>query len=70
MTSFFKETYNTRLQKRCEDNSLTHPELDPGLQIKAGSSDGPYRNQVHGISNTTIENMVVVYQPLALRNWV
>jgi hypothetical protein len=44
MISFFKETYNTRLQERCGGNSSTHPELDPGLWIEAGSTDGPYRN--------------------------
>jgi len=36
---------------------LTHPEFDPDLWIKVGSSGGPDKNQVYWLSNTTAENL-------------
>jgi hypothetical protein len=36
---------------------LTHPEFDPDLWMEVGSSDGPNKNRVYGLSNTTAENL-------------
>jgi septal ring factor EnvC (AmiA/AmiB activator) len=36
---------------------LTHPEFDPDLWMEVGSSGGPNKNQVYGLSNTTAENL-------------
>jgi hypothetical protein len=36
---------------------LTHPEFDPDLWMEVGSSGGPDKNQVYGLSNTTAENL-------------
>jgi len=53
----FQETYNNRLRERYGDNTLTHPEFDPDLWMEVGSSGGPDKNQVYGLSNTTADNL-------------
>jgi len=53
----FQETYNSRLRERYKDNPSTHPDFDPDLWMKVGSSGGPEKNQVYGLSNTTAENL-------------
>ena len=54
---FFQETYNNRLRERYGDDTLTHPEFDPDLWMEVGSSGGPDKNQVYGLSNTTADNL-------------
>jgi hypothetical protein len=39
------------------DDPLTHPEFDPDLWMEVGSSGGPDKNRVYGLSNTTAENL-------------
>jgi len=47
------------LRERYGDDSLTHPEFDPDLWMEVGSSGGPDKNRVYGLSNTTIKNLRV-----------
>ena len=54
---YFQETYNNRLRERYEDDILTHPEFDPDLWMEVGSSDGPDKNRVYGLSNITTDNL-------------
>ena len=54
---YFQETYNNRLRERYGDDILTHPEFDPDLWMEVGSSGGPDKNQVYGLSNTTTDNL-------------
>ena len=54
---YFQETYNNRLRERYGDNILTHPEFDPDLWMEVGSSGGPDKNWVYGLSNTTADNL-------------
>jgi hypothetical protein len=54
---YFQETYNNRLKERYGDDILTHPEFDPDLWMEVGSSGGPDKNQVYGLSNTTADNL-------------
>jgi hypothetical protein len=57
---FFKknqETYNSRLRERYGDDHSTHPDFDSDLWIEVGSSSGPDKNQVYGLSNTTAKNL-------------
>jgi len=54
---YFQETYNDRLRERYGDDILTHPEFDPNLWMEVGSSGGPDKNQVYGLSNTTADNL-------------
>jgi len=54
---YFQETYNNRLRERYGDDILTHPEFDPDLWMEVGSSGGPDKNQVYGLSNTTADNL-------------
>jgi len=54
---YFQETYNNRLRERYEDDTLTHPEFDPDLWVEVGSSGGPDKNRVYGLSNTTADNL-------------
>jgi len=35
----------------------THPDFDPDLWMEVGSSGGPEKNRVYGLSNTTAENL-------------
>jgi SLT domain-containing protein len=37
---------------------LTYPEFDPDLWMEVGSSGGPDKNRVYGLSNTTAENLL------------
>ena len=39
------------------DDASTHPEFDPDLWMEVGSSSGPDKNPVYGISNTTAKNL-------------
>jgi len=36
---------------------LTHPKFDPDLWMEVGSSGGPDKNRVYGLSNTTVDNL-------------
>jgi len=54
---YFQETYNNRLRERYGDDILTHPEFDPDLWMEVGSSGGPDKNRVYGLSNTTTDNL-------------
>jgi hypothetical protein len=54
---YFQETYNSRLRERYEDDPLTHLEFDPDLWMEVGSSGGPDKNWVYGLSNTMAENL-------------
>jgi hypothetical protein len=45
------------LNERYRDDPSTHPNIDPDLWLEAGSFDGPYKNQVCRLSNTTTENL-------------
>jgi len=38
---------------------LNHPEFDPNLWMEVGSSGGPDKNRIYGLSNTTAENLRV-----------
>ncbi|KAL9390384.1 hypothetical protein Peur_018989 [Populus x canadensis] len=53
----FVETYNNWLRERYGDDILTHPEFDPDLWMEVGSSGGPDKNRVYGLSNTTADNL-------------
>jgi len=54
---YFHETYNSRLRERYGDNPLTHPEFNLDLWMEVGSSSRPDKNQVYGLSNTTVKNL-------------
>jgi hypothetical protein len=45
------------LRERYGENSSTHPDFDPDLWIKAGSSGGLDKNRVYRLSNTIAENL-------------
>jgi len=45
------------LRERYGDDILTHPEFDPDLWMDVGSSGGPDKNRVYGLSNTTVDNL-------------
>jgi len=45
------------LRERYGDDTLTHPEFDLDLWMEVGSSGGPDKNQVYGLSNITAENL-------------
>jgi hypothetical protein len=45
------------LRERYGDNPSTHPDFDPDLWMEVGSSGGPDKNQVYGLSNTMAENL-------------
>jgi len=53
----FQKTYNSRLRERYRDNPSTHPDFDLDLWMEVGSSGGPDKNRVYGLSNTTAENL-------------
>jgi len=53
----FQETYNSRLRERHGDGPSTHSDFNPDLWMEAGSSGGPEKNRVYGLSNTTDENL-------------
>jgi hypothetical protein len=54
---YFHETYNRRLRERYGDDPLTLLKFDSDLWMEVGSSSGPDKNQVYGLSNTTAENL-------------
>ena len=54
---YFQETYNNRLRETYGDDPSTHPEFDPNLWMKAGSSGGPDKNRVYGLFNTRADNL-------------
>jgi len=45
------------LRERYGDDTLTHLEFDPDLWMEVGSSGGPDKNWVYGLSNTTADNL-------------
>jgi len=45
------------LRERYGDDILTHSEFDPDLWMEVGSSGGPDKNRVYGLSNTTTDNL-------------
>jgi len=45
------------LRERYGDDILTHPKFDPDLWMEVGSSGGPDKNRVYGLSNTTTDNL-------------
>jgi len=45
------------LRERYGENPSTHPDFDPDLWMEVGSSGGPDKNQVYGLSNTTTKNL-------------
>jgi len=45
------------LRERYGDDILTHPEFDLDLWMEVGSSGGPDKNRVYGLSNTTANNL-------------
>ena len=45
------------MKERYGDDILTDPEFDPDLWMEVGSSGGPDKNQVYGLSNTTADNL-------------
>jgi hypothetical protein len=47
-----------QLRERYGDDTLTHPEFDPDLWMEVGSSGGPDKNWVYGLSNTTTDNLL------------
>jgi hypothetical protein len=53
----FQEIYNSWLRERYGDDPSTHPDFDSNLWMEVGSSDGPDKNRVYGLSNTTAENL-------------
>ena len=54
---YFQETYNNWLRERYRDDPSTRPEFDPDLWMEFGSSGGPDKNRVYGLSNTTADNL-------------
>jgi hypothetical protein len=47
--------------ERYENDPSTHPDFDLDLWMEVGSSGGPDKNQVYGLSNTMIENLWVTH---------
>jgi hypothetical protein len=45
------------LRERHGDNPSTHLSFDPNLWMEVGSSGGPDKNQMYGLSNTMAENL-------------
>jgi len=45
------------LRERYGDDILTHLEFDPDLWMEVGSSGGPEKNRIYGLSNTTADNL-------------
>ena len=45
------------MRERYGDNPTTHLKFDPDLWMEVGSSGGPDKNQVYGLSNTTANNL-------------
>jgi len=64
----FQETYNSQLRERYRDDPSTHPDFDSNLWMEVGSSSGPDKNRVYGISNTTAENLRVARSVSTVRS--
>jgi len=45
------------LRERYGDDPLTQPDFDPDLWMEVGSSGGPDKNRVYGLSNTTADKI-------------
>jgi hypothetical protein len=45
------------LRERYGDDHSTYLNFDPDLWMEVGSSGGPEKNQVYGLSNTTAKNL-------------
>jgi len=45
------------LREKYEDDPLTQPDFDPDLWMEVGSSGGPDKNRVYGLSNTTADKL-------------
>jgi hypothetical protein len=45
------------LRERYGDDILIHLDFDPNLWMEVGSSGGPDKNRVYGLSNTTADNL-------------
>ena len=45
------------MRERYGDDPSTHLNFDSDLLMEVGSSGGPDKNQVYGLSNTTAENL-------------
>ena len=45
------------MRERYGDDPSTHPDFDPDLWMEVGLSNGPDKNRVYGLSNTTAENL-------------
>jgi hypothetical protein len=58
---YFHETYNSWLKERHGDDPSINPDFDLDLWLEARSSDGPDRNRVYKLSNTTAENLWTTY---------
>ena len=58
------------MRERYGDDPSTHPNFDPDLWMEVGSSGGPDKNWVYGLSKTTAKNLrlLVVSQPLGALN--
>ena len=56
----FYDTYNSRLNERYKNDHWTYKDIDPDLWLETGSSSGPNRNRMYGLSNTTTENLQTV----------
>jgi len=54
---YFQETYNSRLREKYGDDPSIHPNFDPDLWMEVGSFSGLDKNQVYGLSNTTVGNL-------------
>ena len=63
---YFQETYNIRLKERYGNDPSTHSDINPDLQLKVGSSGGPDRNQVYGLSNITAKNLQMALSVLTV----
>ena len=46
------------MRERYEDDPSSHPDFNPDLWMEVGSSGGPDKNQVYGLSNTTVEKLL------------
>ena len=45
------------MRERYGDDPSNHPNFDPDLWMEVVSSDGPDKNQVYELSNTTAKNL-------------
>jgi len=54
---YFQEIYNSWLRERYGDDPSTHLDFDLDLWMEVESSGGLDKNQVYGLSNTTVENL-------------